>query len=289
MKSSFKSLLYILVVASLCATTNDVFSQKPKWIGNTPKELNHTYKFVEVFSTGTSLASARADAKDRLVDDTQLQEGIKIYRNTRQQTTIDKKRVDGGKLNETVRSHITVDMTIDGEKYHLQAIKVDEYAEHKNGLYNLYSLYMVALCDAPVFDRVYLSTSYGFTPVVLSIVPGAGQWYKGSKTKGICIFSACALSIAGIIICDNERASYVKKAVEQPKFVKEYSSKADNWETGRNICIGAAAGIWLYNIIDAAVAKGSKRVIINRADRSGLSINPMIHTEGLGVSFAYRF
>lgn len=282
---SFIICLFIWVWASTCC-----YAQKPKWIGNTPQELNYTYKFVEVVSTGSSLEFARNNAKERLEDDTQLQEGVRIYRKTKDHTIIDKSRVNGGNLQETKKQHIEIETTVDGEDYKLQAIKVDEYPYNSNGIVTLHTLFMVALCDEPVFDRTYLTTSYGATPVAMSIIPGLGQWYKGSKPKGICMFAAEAAAVAGIIVCDNQKASYIKKMKEQPKFAKDYSNKADNWETGRNICIGVAAGIWVYNLIDAAVAKGSRRIIVKRQDGGGLSVSPYISNEAnMGLSFSYRF
>lgn len=265
-------------------------AEKPKWVDNTPKELNYTYKFVEVESSGSTLESARADAKSRLQDDTQLQEGIRIYRRTKDNTTIDKSRQNGGKLQESKSQHIEIETVVDGEKFDLQAVKVDEYVEKHNGFINLHTLFMVALCDNPVFDRTYLTTSYGATPVVMSIIPGLGQWYKGSKVKGVCMFGAEAVAVAGIIFTDNQRASYVKKAKEHPKFAVQYGNKADSWETGRNICIGVAAGIWIYNIVDAIVAKGARRVVVNHADGRGLSVAPYLDFDGAaGVSLAYKF
>ena len=114
-----------------CASTQ-CYAQKPKWVGNTPQELNYTYKFVEVISTGSTLESARHNAKERLEDDTQLQEGIRIYRRTKDNTTIDKSRVNGGSLQETKKQHIEIETTVDGEQYQLQAIKVDEYPTNSN-------------------------------------------------------------------------------------------------------------------------------------------------------------
>ena len=280
-----KRLRLFLVAALLCAAASSSFAQKPKWVGNTPKELNHTYKFVEIVSTGSTMESARADAKARLADDTQIQEGVRVYR----KTNIDKVRSTESGLKETIRDHVDIDLTIDGEKYNLQAVRVDEYSEVRNGICELHTLYMVGLCDDPVFDRTYLTTSYGAAPVAMSIIPGLGQWYKGSKAKGIGMFAAEALAVAGIIVCDNQKASYDKKIKEQPKFAKDYSTKSDNWETGRNICIGVAAGIWIYNLIDAAVAKGARRVVVGRADGKGLSVVPVASPYGAGLSVAYRF
>jgi uncharacterized protein YfiM (DUF2279 family) len=283
MKHYLLSLVCLFIWA--CAST-DCYAQKPKWIGNTPRELNHTYKFVEVVSTGSTIEQARQNAKERLEDDTQLQEGIRIYRKTRGNTTIEKSRVNGGNLQEKKKQHIEIETSVDGERYELQAVKVDEYSYNSE----LHTLYMVALCDDPVFDRTYLTTSYGATPVAMSIIPGLGQWYKGSKTKGISLFAAEAVAAAGIIVCENQKSSYIRKAKEQPKFSKKYGSKADHWDTGRNICIGVAAGIWIYNMVDAIVAKGARRVIVKRADGGGLSMVPFATlNSGAGVSFAFRF
>lgn len=286
-----KCSIIIILSFLLCILSQTICkAEKPNWIDNTPKELNHTYKFVEVVSSGSTLESARTDAKSKLQDDTQLQEGIRVYRRTKDNTTIDKSRYNGGKLQESKNQHIEIETVVDGEKFDLQAVKVDEYVQKHNGYITLHTLFMVALCDDPVFDRTYLTTSYGVTPVVMSIIPGLGQWYKGSKVKGICMFGAEAVAVAVIIFTENQKATYIKKAKEHPKFAVQYGNKADTWETGRNVCIGVATGIWVYNIVDAIVAKGVRRVVVDRADGSGLSIAPYVDFSGFaGVSLAYKF
>ena len=46
----------------------------------------------------------------------------------------------------------------------------------------------------------------------------------------------------------------------------------------------------VYNIVDAIVAKGARRVVVKRADGGGLSMAPFAMPDGgAGVSFAYRF
>ena len=94
--------------------------------------------------------------------------------------------------------------------------------------------------------------------------------------------------MAGIIISDNERASYRTKMKEQPAFAKQYKNKSDNWETARNVCIGAAAGIWLYNIVDALAAKGARRVVVKKA-RTSFAMRPYLTTEETGISMALHF
>lgn len=265
-------------------------AQKPQWVGNVPKELNRTYKMVEVVGRGSTLQAAREDARDRLNDDTQLQEGIRVSRSSREKTDIHKVRTSEG-LSERADTRVEIHTTVDGEEFNLQAIRVDEYARKKGGQVLLHTLYMVGLEEEPVWDRPRVTTRYGFAPVAMSVVPGAGQWYKGQRTKGVCLFAAEAVAVAGVLLCENNRASYIRKIRQQPQFVHTYSSRADRWETGRNVCIGVAAGIWVYNIIDAAVARGARRVVMERADGSQLSALPLLDMEsqGAGVTLAWHF
>lgn len=266
------------------------FAQKPKWVGNTPTEGNRTYKFVEVVSAGGNISAARTNALSVLAQDEQLNHAVEANVETGILTKVDQSTVNG-EMDEHIEDQININVTLKGKSYRLQAVKVDEYvAGEKYGEVQLHTLFMVAVCDRPKFDRTYLTTSYGTTPVAMSIIPGFGQWYKGSKAKGTAMFAAEAVAVTSIIVCENQRAAYYKKAIENPKHAKEYGESASNWETGRNISIGVAAGIWVYNMVDAIVAKGARKVIVKRADGSGLAMTPFaVHDGGAGVSLAYKF
>lgn len=172
---------------------------------------------------------------------------------------------------------------------------VDEYWEYvsypegTNG-YEYYALFAVSRkASTPVFDDISFSTNYGMQGFTRSLIPGWGQMYKGSMAKGLCILSGEVVCIAGIIVSESLRSSYVKKMKEQPKFAKDYNTKADNWENGRNICIGAAAALYVYNLIDAIAAKGAKRVVVKQAGKPSFSLSPAIIDDGCGLKFAYRF
>jgi hypothetical protein len=124
---------------------------------------------------------------------------------------------------------------------------------------------------------------------VLSIIPGMGQFYKGSTTKGTMFLGLTAAAAAGVIVCESTRSSYVNKAIEQPKHKKDYSTKADNWETTRNICIGVGGAIWVWNIIDAFTTKSAKRKVVT-SQNSSLSFQPFATPNatghGLDMGFA---
>jgi len=281
-KNSFLLLTFCLLALSAVA-------QKPKWIGNTPKELNNSYKFIEVVSYGSTIEGARMDAKQQLALNEQLINAIRVNVESGMKTH-EEENIVNGKSNATYHEEVDIKMSTTGETYKLQANKVDEYyAGREGGMVKLHTLFMVAVQDKPKFDRTYLSTNYGATPILMSVIPGLGQWYKGSKVKGICMFAAEAAALAGILICENQRSSYKKKIIQQPKFAQTYENKRSNYETGRNICIGAAAAIWIYNMIDAAVAKGARKVEVQRGSTVHAALVPMVTTDGAGISLAINF
>ena len=271
----------ILMLPMLC------MALKPKWVGNTPKELNGSYKFMEVTSYGTDIHSARMDALHMLAQDKDLRNAVTISVDAEKITKATQKGGDFD-MKEDITDEVEIRVEVRGETYKVQAVKVDEYAERSRGEVKLHTLFMVALQDNPTFDRTYVTNSYGVTPALMSVIPGLGQLYKGSKVKAATLFTLEVAAVAGIIVSENERSSYRTKMKEQPQFAKQYKNKSDNWETGRNICIGVAAGIWLYNIVDALAAKGARRVEVKKA-RTSFALRPYLTTEETGISMALNF
>ena len=264
------------------------YASKPTWLKDTPIPGNDSYEFVVVNTTGGSLNEARNQSRTSLASNEQLKEGMRVREKSSQRTTIEQTHSDS--LDEKIHESFVIDVNFEGKEFPLSAYKIDEYYEQKDGEYHLSTLYQIATCANPSFDNVAISTSYGITPAFMSIIPGVGQMYKGSTTKGVAFLVSEAAAVAGIIWTENERASYAKKIIEQPKFAKEYSNKVSGWETGRNICIGVAAGIWVWNVIDAAFTKGARKLIVTPKYGSGLSIVPFIMPkEGRGISIAYNF
>lgn len=284
---------FFFVLLMLAWTAPASAGGRPEWVRKGEQSMNNkrsntSYYFKIVSTVGRDLAALRSNQINNLSEHIGQENKIE----GKAETEITNKELGGeqAESSTTFRMTFTNDFSADV----FVAKVVDEYWEQNfDGLYVYYTLYAVSEKGVtPVFDSFSTSSSYGAAPVAMSIIPGLGQWYKGSKVKGICMFAAEAVAAAGIIVCDNQRASYIKKAKEQPKFVKEYSSKADNWETGRNVCIGVAAGIWVYNIVDAIVAKGTRRVVVKKANGGGLSMTPFVipgESSGAGLSVAYHF
>lgn len=259
--------LFIIIITMLIATNAMGQGKKPSWLNGYHRDLANSY--IDVFSaTGTSEDAARTQAIERIVDERSRATGRRYS----------VKETDGN-ITLTSNDELTVKCRI-----------IDEYHSYQSyGGYQVSLLVQTAKHPEYPFEDVTVTDNYGATPVVMSIIPGLGQWYKGSKVKGICMFAAEAAAVAGILICANKANDAEKKIKLEPKYAKHYEDKKSNWETGRNICIGAAAAIWIYNMIDAAVAKGARRVEVKPAGRSYVSLAPALDKDYAGLALTYNF
>lgn len=287
MYNTLKHFVCMVLLLLVCNAASA--ESKPEWLRKgeasmNSKRSNSSYYFKIVTSVGRNLSDLRESQIKR------LGEHIGQTNNIAGTATIDRtneqKNMYEAKSSSTFKLTFRNDFSADV----FYSKVVDEYwFMDDNGMYSYSTLYAVSEKDiTPTFDQFSTTTSYGATAPLMSIVPGIGQFYKGQKLKGSCILGSEVLCVAGIILCENQRAVYANKVKEQPKFAKEYNTKANNWETGRNICIGVAAGIYVYNLIDAAVARGPRRVKVTKD--SSLRISPVAYLEGgAGLNLTYNF
>ncbi len=259
---------------------------RPEWLANrTPKTSNLTFHYQIAEGEHQSLEDARHSCLLNL--STYIKRKHHISEQAVAQISLE--QVDG-KSAESESYHFSYD--IQGDRVTVISLKYDEYWEYVlyldgRRVYRCYTLYGVADNVSPSFDRLLFSRKYGARAFVRSlIVPGWGQLYKGNKAKGACILGGEVALIGGIIAAENLRASYAKKMREQPKHLETYNTKADNWENVRNVCIGGAAALYVYNLIDALVANGRKRSTTYKQVR--MALYP-VAGDCNGMTLAVRF
>lgn len=287
MKKLCFMLLILMFSGALEAKTLKSSGSKPQWATKgaasmDAKRSNTTYHFMVVRNSGESLQQLQ-ERKIKALGDYIMNEN-KIE-------GVEEIETENVQSNNSYSTIVYRDKTTNQKKtmtfYHKL---VDEYWEYNGLNYQYFMLFAVSENgQTPVFDEFSSTTSYGAVPVVMSIIPGVGQMYKGSTAKGVCFLAGTAALAVGALYCDNQRADYKNKMKEQPKFAKNYNTKANNFETARNVCFGAAAALWVYNIVDAAIAKGNRKIVVRPNSDKGLSLNPMIATEGAGMTLAYKF
>ena len=238
----------------------------PHWVKHTPKSENPNmaYRVVQVYVDKLSDAH-EASLKDLT---NYMPQSWEINRFAEWQ-------VNGNGSNE-----VKVLMEGSPVAVSMDCKEVDSYWElvqmgYKNQ-YRCYVLYQVVRPGTRAIEYTRLTNKYGFGPVALSlfVIPGAGQMYKGSYLKGGLIMGASVICAGGIVLCEATRASYVSlsRSTHDATQIKTYTNKANNWQTGSWICIGASVGIWIYSIIDAGVAPGARRMVIDNKFK-GYSLN----------------
>ncbi|MCR4919537.1 MAG: hypothetical protein K5928_06965 [Prevotella sp.] len=285
--------LLLTMAATLLLQLPAEAEKKPRWVGNTPQATNATYRFIEVVTYGTTAAEAAGKAMQQLATDQALRQAVSVNVQTGMLTTT-RQQLTGGRLDETEHTTLDVKVSVSGKDIHLQARQVDQWnAGLHSGSVEMHTLYQVAVTDRPRFDRTQLTTAYGAAPVAMSIVPGLGQWYKGSRVKGALLFGGVAACGVGALLFENQRKSNMDKVAQNGgnlQLIKHYSDQANSNKTLRNVCLGAGAAIWLYNIIDAATAQGARRVLVG-TDRGGtLSLQPTMMPGGQpGLQLAWGF
>ena len=258
---------------------------KPQWMSKLPKPSNATFNYVIITGEGVTLNAARANCLKRLAANEQLRAAM----HTSSDEVITTRTEPGG---SDIQEYSQKKIRLVSEDIEFNANQVDEYWElirmGNQDVYRCHTLYAIASSYLPpVFDAVSFSKKYGARGFVRSIIPGWGQLYKGQKGKGAGIIAGEVVLIGGVIAAENLRASYHKKMKEQPRHAKTYNTKSDNWGNVRNVCIGAAAALYLYNLIDAAVSSGAKRTIVRKTHQ--IQMVPVACTEFTGIGLALKF
>lgn len=290
MKSKLMQLLIVLGLLLPVLQANAVKRSdniKPKWLTQAiPESQSNSYVFVKSHGEGSSLVEAKQMAFVAMTRKLEIERGLTVNAHLHAEENM---RQTQSESETEYKQEITLDVTENGRKLEIVCREIDDYWVERDGEYWVDVLY--AVVDKNSYggsydDDIVVTTRYGAAGL-LSIVPSVGQFYKGSMVKGSLILAGEIVAVGGIVLCENTRASYIKKMYEQPKYASEYNSLADSWKTGRNICIGVAAAVYVYNLIDALTTNGAKRVIVK--DKLRLVAAPYADNNSFGVGLALNF
>ena len=265
---------------------------KPDWLINKlPKPRNSSFFYQIVQCDSDDLNKARKGCIEGLVDYIEQTNDIRVEGSL---TSTSASKTDSKGTNENISREYVYRYKIESKEFSIHFRKSDEYWEtltnaNEKRVYRCYILYAVGRPGSEVhFDNITFSYKYGVDALWRSaLVPGYGQLHKGHKAKGICIMGGEAALAGGIIFFESQNRSYRRKVNETLDGAKRisYTDKADNCQTARNICIGGAAALYIYNVIDAIATDGRKRTITNKS----LNIYPAITSGYNGVSLSLNF
>lgn len=271
---------YILLLILSLSFSGEVLAQyaksekiRPQWLHKQPKPSNQTFVYETDYATGESLDDARTKSLNGLIAASGFESGVVVLSDYKSKT-VDSKVYSNGKLTDYQVDAFEANSHVKGNEVQLHVKSVAEYwTRDINGTVNLTTLYAKSLNGTPKFDDVELTTSYVSDPATwgLALIPGAAQFHKGAYLKGGLMLGGTVALVGGIIFTENQRADYVDKIAKthDADIKRAYATKRDHFATGRNICIGAAAALYVYNLIDAIVAPGARRVVVQHRNSSG--------------------
>lgn len=257
---------------------------RPQWLHKLPKPSNPSFTYETTSATAESLDIAREKCLAELIIGSGLQNGI-VAISTNNSSEKLSQVWQNGKLSEHVSydSHTSTQTHYDAVKLHVKNI-AEYWTINEEGYYFLTKLYARSTMETtPVFDDTELTTRYGARGLWRSaIIPGWGQFYKGAHLKGGLILGGCAVFAGGAVFMENQRADYVRKIsrTHNNELINKYATKQDHFAAARNICIGTAVAIYIYNLIDAIAAPGARRIITSKKRHIDYSLFPTMTQEG---------
>lgn len=284
MPSCFFLMVCLLLSFSAMAQTQT----KPLWIQNGEKSLakertNENYYFKVFHTYGEDVNLLKKQRFHPLLDHVR-----EHYQAELSEMKLDSLYLD----NDSSKMTYSITFTDSVGNAVVYAQKVDEYCSFEDYADNTYQfeyyqLYAVSKRDSvPVFDEFTLSRTYNHKALCLSLVPGLGQIYKGQKIKGYTILGMEATLAVSAVAFHFKKHFCDRQIEKQPQFADSWRSKSLGWRQMRNLCIGVAGCLYVYNLIDAAVSKGSRHVVVKKPK---LQVLPSASSEGAGMTLSFNF
>ena len=288
MKKLMTFILLISICSSLFAQSNS-HSEKLPWVTGKFPPQKGGYEYLVARGEGHLLKEAREDAFNSFLMDLGNNAGVKVDSRTISEIK-SSLNYTGSTSNYQESTSMNTAFNIEREGFNASFSKVGEYYEYVNGIYQLWELYELSQSNSFKPYIPEYTDRYGFDGAWRSaLLPGWGQFHKGKIGKGITFLSLEAASLSGLIYCEMKRSDNFRLSQETTNLsiVKEYRDRADKWALRRNILIGTSAGIYLWNVLDAALAKGKIRYAwipenLNLATSSDFDNN---HYCGISINF----
>lgn len=283
------ALFFILFIPTIQAG-NPPFA---KWIGNPPSGNLTTYFVVVHTDASTSLDGARTYSLKELAANVERTDKVTV--NEVYSDKSNQQYNSNGRVEYSGYDDYTLELRIEGTAVPIHSRRVDEYWKTVNRgeqqVLDYYALYAVERIGSRAdFSRIEVSNRYGIHSMWRSfIVPGWGQMFKGSYAKGGIMMGGGLAAASGIIYSESRRSVYVKylQQTHDATVIRSYQAKVSQFATIRNICIGGAAAIYFWNVIDALVAPGASHIIFND---NRIAMSPIAYQNGgFGVALTYNF
>ena len=122
---------------------------------------------------------------------------------------------------------------------------------------------------------------------LISVVPGAGQLYKGNKAKGYALLGT-SIFFAGAAAASQYKSIEWREMMDKEPWVKDsWASKSLAMKKQRNILLGAIGCLSAFSIFDALVGEEIPRIVVSRSDGGKVSVAPSSQSAGLALRIEF--
>ncbi len=274
---------YLYIFLFLCFCVETTFAQvssgkqyklPPRWVKHIPishtQDMDYHVVIVRNASSETVQNLALGELMQQLPNDWEVEAD-------RENSSIIKTQRENDKIAGSQREDIIINnVRSHGKEVQIRCRVVDTYWATNNTCYVLYQV--LKPNGTGSFENVVLKTSYGAHGLYSMLVPGATQFYKGSYVKGGCMLGGTALLAGGVVWTHSTMKSYtnLENSTHSSQNKIIYHTKAQNYMVGRNVLIGAMAALYVYNVIDAFVAPGARRVVRTGGASAQYAVMPVV-------------
>lgn len=159
-----------------------------------------------------------------------------------------------------------------------------DYNVEQDPVFELCQLYAIGRKDTDVafdgFERREISLPLAG---LMSVVPGAGQLYKGNKAKGYALLGTSVFFAGAAVASQFKMVEWRDMMDKEPGVRDSWESKSIAMRKQRNILIGAIGCLSVYSIVDALVSEDVPRIEVKRSDGSKVSVTPSFQGAGLAL------
>ncbi|MBO6025690.1 MAG: hypothetical protein J6P73_00395 [Bacteroidales bacterium] len=272
MKKGFLLTLFV-VLTGLAAFAQD----RPKWIYSKPTPANDTYLYVVESATGNTVIEARNSAIGEVFRSTAMRIGQPF---------------DGATISSALQKG--TDFSVISREYNIPINKVCEFSEKVPAGYTVYILCQVARAgnitvqwsEYSGCDRQYVD---GMAVLKSALLPGLGQFHKGQNVKGACFLAGEVALVGGALFANYERHKYVNliKTTNNANNKKVYTDRANMFGTVRTVAIGAAAAVYVWNVLDAVISKTNHQKMLSYGNP--VYLTPVVTDESVALSMSINF
>lgn len=267
----------VLTIALALIGIASFAQEKPGWIYNKPTPTNSSYLYVVESATGRTEDEARNKATAEVFRTTAMRIGQPF---------------NSGEINAALQSGKGYNVI--ASQYNIPINKVCEYAENQSNEYKVYILCQVAAAGNIMvqwsdFNKCDRQGIDGMAVLKSALLPGLGQFHKGQNAKGVSFLAGEIVAVGGIVVGQSMRHSYINKMnnTTKPSEKQFYAERANMCITVRNISIGAAAAVYVWNVLDAIISKSNHTNALTYGNP--VHLTPVVTDEYAALSLSINF